>query len=102
MEALGLNGVAKLLRRDATDLGRAGTIAPFDLVFLDPPYGKGLGEGALASAAAGGWLKPGVLCVLEERADVAVALPEGFVAIDKREAGGSQLLFASLKARPCS
>ena len=50
METLGLNGVAKILRRDATDLGIAGTIAPFDLVFLDPPYGKGLGEKALASA----------------------------------------------------
>ena len=48
METLGLNGVAKILRRDATDLGPAGTIAPFDLVFLDPPYGKGLGEKALA------------------------------------------------------
>ena len=66
METFGLNGVAKILRRDATLLGNAGTIAPFDLVFLDPPYGKGLGEKALASAAAGGWLKPGALCVLEE------------------------------------
>ena len=63
----GLNGVTRILRRDATDLGQAGTIAPFDLVFCDPPYGKGLGEKALASAAAGGWLKPGALCVLEER-----------------------------------
>jgi 16S rRNA (guanine966-N2)-methyltransferase len=43
MEALGLNGIARILRRDAIDLGPAGTIAPFDLVFLDPPYGKGVG-----------------------------------------------------------
>ena len=32
---------------------------PFDLVFLDPPYGRGLGETALASALAGGWVAPG-------------------------------------------
>jgi 16S rRNA (guanine966-N2)-methyltransferase len=51
METFGLNGVARILRRDATDLGPAGTIGPFDLVFLDPPYARGLGEKAIASAA---------------------------------------------------
>src|SRR5918998_411405 len=39
IEALGLTGIARILRRDAASLGRAGTIAPFDLVFCDPPYG---------------------------------------------------------------
>src|SRR5687768_14621773 len=68
VEALGLTGITRILRRDATDLGRAGTIPPFDLVFCDPPYGKGLGEAAMASAAAGGWLKPEALCILEESA----------------------------------
>ena len=53
--------------------GAAGTVAPFDLVFADPPYGQGLGEPALASALAGGWLQPGALAVLEERGDVVVA-----------------------------
>jgi 16S rRNA (guanine966-N2)-methyltransferase len=95
MEAFGLNGVARILRRDATALGNAGTIAPFDLVFLDPPYGKGLGEKALASAAAGGWLKPGALCVLEERASAAIALPTGFQLREERDSGDSQLLLAS-------
>ena len=94
IEALGLTGVARILRRDATDLGRAGTIAPFDLVFFDPPYGKGLGEQALASAAAGGWLKPGALCVLEERADAELAIPGDFELVERREAGDSQLVFA--------
>jgi 16S rRNA (guanine966-N2)-methyltransferase len=91
MDTFGLNGAARILRRDATALGPAGTIAPFDVVFLDPPYGKGLGEKALKSAAEGGWLKPGALCVLEERADVAVELPQGFELADRRETGESQL-----------
>src|SRR3569623_3542098 len=56
IEAFGAGGTTKLLRRDATDLGPAGSIRPFDLVFLDPPFGGGLGEQALASARAGGWL----------------------------------------------
>jgi 16S rRNA (guanine966-N2)-methyltransferase len=94
MEALGLNGIARILRRDAIDLGPAGTIAPFDLVFLDPPYGKGLGEKALASAAAGGWLKADALCVLEERSDVRVALPARFLLLDRRQGNDSQLVFA--------
>ena len=45
VEALDLTGATKIWRRDATKLGEAGTLQPFDLVFLDPPYGKGLGEG---------------------------------------------------------
>ncbi len=96
MEALDLNGVAKILRRDATDLGPAGTIAPFDLVFLDPPYGKGFGEKALISAAAGGWLKPGALCVLEERASAAIHVPSNFDVLDKRNEGDTQLVFTTL------
>ncbi len=92
IEALGLTGVTRILRRDATDLGKAGTIQPFDLVFCDPPYGKGLGEQALASAAAGGWLKPDALCVLEERANAEVALPPGFEVLEERHAGESKLL----------
>lgn len=93
METMGLNGVAKILRRDATKLGAAGTIEPFDLVFADPPYDKGLGELALASAKAGGWLAPGAICVLEERANAVIALPDGFEILDQRSAGDSQVLF---------
>ncbi len=95
IEALGLNGVTRILRRDATDLGTVGTIQPFDLAFCDPPYGRGLGERALASAAGGGWLKPGAFCLLEERAGAAIELPAGFETLDRREAGDSQLILAS-------
>lgn len=93
METMGLNGAAKILRRDATKLGPAGTIEPFDLVFADPPYDKGLGELALASAKAGGWLAPGAICVLEERANAVIALLDGFEILDQRSAGDSQVLF---------
>ena len=51
VEAFGLTGRTKIFRRDATGLGEAGTLAPFGLVFADPPYGKGLGERALAVGA---------------------------------------------------
>lgn len=94
IEALGLTGATRILRRDATRLGAAGTIQPFDLAFCDPPYAQGLGETALASAAAGGWLKPGAVCVFEEREDADVALPDGFEVLDRRKSGDSQLVLA--------
>src|SRR5215210_213705 len=48
--ALGVGGVTRIFRRDATTLGEAHPIEPFSLVFLDPPYGQGLAERALTSA----------------------------------------------------
>ena len=46
-----------------------GSIKPFDLVFLDPPYGKGLGELALTGLRDNGWLAPGATIVFEESVD---------------------------------
>jgi len=94
IEALQLTGLTRIFRRNATDLGPAGTMAPFALAFLDPPYGKGLGERALTSLAAGGWLVPGALAVLEERANAEIALPQGFEEIDRRTWGDTQALIA--------
>src|SRR5712675_1516120 len=55
---LGLGGVTRVFRRDATKLGPAHPIEPFSLAFLDPPYGHGLAEKALDAARAGGWFTP--------------------------------------------
>jgi 16S rRNA (guanine966-N2)-methyltransferase len=81
---LGLGGTSRIFRRDATKLGPAHPVEPFSLVFLDPPYGKGLAEQALASARAGGWLKPDALIVVEEAKKSAFAAPEGFTEIERR------------------
>jgi len=94
VETLGLTGATKIFRRDAANLGPAGTIAPFDLVFCDPPYGKGLGEKALASALAGGWIAPGGLVVMEESVDAAINMPAGLTVLEGRTAGDTQLVFA--------
>jgi 16S rRNA (guanine966-N2)-methyltransferase len=74
----------RLISRDATRLG-ACTEAPFDLVFLDPPYGMGLGEKALSAALAGGWIAPGALVVWEESAPVVP--PPGLGRLDARRYG---------------
>jgi 16S rRNA (guanine966-N2)-methyltransferase len=99
IEAFGAGGVTKLLRRDATALGDAGTMGPVDLIFLDPPYGQGLGERALVAVREGGWLKPETLLVLEERSDATVAMPEGFTLEDRRIYGTAAIHILSVSAR---
>lgn len=93
VEKLGQTGATKIWRRDATRLGPLSGIEPFDLVFLDPPYGRGLGEKALAAARAGGWLADGALCVLEEAADAPFERPEGFDLVDDRDYGEARVRF---------
>src|SRR5438309_2880201 len=84
IEALGLGGVTKVFRRDASDLGPAHPVEPFSLAFLDPPYGKGLAEKALLSLRDGGWLLPGAIAVAEEAKAASVVAPEGYEELERR------------------
>ncbi|MCP5071786.1 MAG: 16S rRNA (guanine(966)-N(2))-methyltransferase RsmD [Rhodobacteraceae bacterium] len=84
IEILKLIGPTKLYRRDATRLGPA-KVAPFDLVFLDPPYGKLLGQKALSAALEGEWLTLDALIVWEENSEQSA--PEGFNLLDTRRYG---------------
>ena len=97
VEDFGLTGRTKIFRRDATKLGEAGTLAPFDLVFADPPYGKGLGERAPHSARQGGWLTPGALCVIEEVASAPFDPGPNFVVADERSYGETVIRFLEIR-----
>jgi 16S rRNA (guanine966-N2)-methyltransferase len=93
VEALGLTGVTKIWRRDATQLGpmAAGSGGPFDLVFLDPPYRKGSIPLALA-ALREGWLAQTALIVAECGEDEKFETI-GFRTIDERTYGLARLSF---------
>jgi 16S rRNA (guanine966-N2)-methyltransferase len=93
VEALGLGGVTKVFRRDATNLGPAHPLEPFALVFLDPPYAKGLAEKALASLRDGGWLTPAALLVVEEAKAAAFVSPEGFDELERRVYDDTEFVF---------
>ena len=93
VEALGLGGATRIFRRDATRLGAAHPVEPFALVFLDPPYGRGLAPKALASARAGGWLLPGALVVVEEAADAGFLASAGFAELERRTYDDTELVF---------
>jgi 16S rRNA (guanine966-N2)-methyltransferase len=88
IEKLRATGETTLMRNDATGLG-AWIASPFDLVFLDPPYGKGMGQLALTSARDGGWLAPDAMIVWEENAPMNA--PQGFKRIDKRKYGDTHV-----------
>jgi 16S rRNA (guanine966-N2)-methyltransferase len=97
VEALGLGGVSRIFRRDATRLGAAHPLEPFSLAFLDPPYGRGLAERALLSANAGRWLTPAALVVVEEAIDAGFTTPEGFEEIERRGYDDTELTFLHSK-----
>ena len=98
IEALQVVGNTKIFRRDAIKLGAIGTMKPFDLVFADPPYGKGLGEKAAASLLEGGWLAKEAVFILEEASENFPASLKGFQLMDQRKFGETTIgLFESLQ-----
>lgn len=98
IENLGLQGITRIFRRDATNLGRAGARDRYNLAFIDPPYGKGLADAGLRALVNGGWLADGAVAVVEERAGTALRLPEGFEQFDMRTYGDTAVTFLRYRA----
>ncbi|MFZ2872151.1 16S rRNA (guanine(966)-N(2))-methyltransferase RsmD [Zavarzinia sp.] len=88
-------GACAVLGRDAAKPGAPPPGFKADLAFLDPPYGKGLCEVALAALDAAGWLSPGVLVIAEHERKENPVWPEGFVAEDRRTYGKGAVTFLS-------
>lgn len=65
--------------------------APCNLVFLDPPYNKGLIPAALAALAEAGWIAPGALIVAELDAREDLPVLEGFEMEDERRYGKAKI-----------
>jgi len=98
IESFGIGGQTKLLKRDATNLGPLEKFKPFDIVFVDPPYGKQLGEKALGSASKNGWIAPKATVVLEENKDAEIEFPEGFELVDQRTYGDTTIMILNYQA----
>jgi 16S rRNA (guanine966-N2)-methyltransferase len=89
---LGVGERATLLRFDATKPPKP--TAPFDLVFLDPPYRSGLAMPALDALAKRGWLAPGARAVIEIAAGEPFKLDGSpFAIADERKYGAAKLIF---------
>jgi 16S rRNA (guanine966-N2)-methyltransferase len=100
--ALGVSDRLRIDRGDAAALGprKDADGPPFDLAFLDPPYGQGLGEAALARLAAGGWLAADAIAVLERSADDPAVAAVGFEPLDERAWGAARVSFARFRPAP--
>ncbi len=97
IDALQATGVTRIMRRDATDLGPipAGNQAggPFDLVFLDPPYGRDLIAPALEGAMAGGWIAPGAVIIAEMEPSAVIPAIAGIEPVQSRDYGETRVMF---------
>ncbi|WP_312812889.1 16S rRNA (guanine(966)-N(2))-methyltransferase RsmD [Brevundimonas sp.] len=100
MDAYGLFGRTRVHRRSAIDLGpRPGSAGEaFTLAFLDPPYGKGLGEQTLQKLLEGNWLAPDAVVVYERGSDEPEIDTPGYERMDARDYGAARVLF--LKVAP--
>jgi 16S rRNA (guanine966-N2)-methyltransferase len=72
--------------------------APCTLVFLDPPYAKGLVPRALAALQTKGWIAPGALIIAETGRDEETVMLPGFEVISTRDHGAARL--SALRALP--
>ncbi|ANW34873.1 16S rRNA (guanine(966)-N(2))-methyltransferase RsmD [Ketogulonicigenium vulgare] len=103
----------RLIRDNITRMGRAsdtrllavdtGALPPnsgaaADLVFLDPPYGAGLGTSALLAARKGGWIAEGALIVAEESGPFPP--PTGFTLLESRRYGDTHITLLRADAPP--
>jgi 16S rRNA (guanine966-N2)-methyltransferase len=93
LDALGCAGQARVERRDAArGQVAAPAEAPFDLAFLDPPYGAGLAEPALA-ALRDGWLAPGAVVAVERGQSEGRLAAPGYDLVDERAWGAARVAF---------
>ncbi len=86
--SLGVGDRASVIAADALCLGAASGPGA-DLVLLDPPYSKGLGERALTAAISGGWIAGGALVVWEESRPPVP--PAGMMMLDRRAYGNTRV-----------
>jgi 16S rRNA (guanine966-N2)-methyltransferase len=87
-EALKEQANVAILPRDAARPGKAERA--HNLVFVDPPYGKGLAGVAIAALAHAGWIADKALVVVETGAKEALAPPDGFQVLDERTYGAAK------------
>ena len=101
VESLGLGGATRIFRRAAHRIGLAPAGEPFDLAFLDPPYGRGLAEPALVALRDGNWLRDAALVVVEESATATLDPPDRFETRETRVFGETRIAILQYRRPGC-
>lgn len=94
IDLLDASDIAKVMAADARNLPDVDE--PFDVIFMDPPYGRSLGEPSLISAFEKGWIHAETLIVIEMAKDDVFDCPDEFLIIDERFAGVTKVLYIIL------
>jgi 16S rRNA (guanine966-N2)-methyltransferase len=91
IRALGVEDRARVVRADACRLEAAPH--PFEVIFLDPPYGSGLLAPALHGLVAQGWLAPSARVVAEIAVREPAPLAQGLELEEERRYGAARFVF---------
>lgn len=91
----GLSGVTVF--KEALKPIQASSVA--DVIFMDPPYAKGLWEKALPIFYQKGWINKQTIIVIEVDKTENICLPDGFQKTDKRSYGRNTFIFLMLGQR---
>ena len=63
------------------------------MVFLDPPYDKGMAAPALGALAGAGWIADKAICIVELAANEAFEPPGEFTIMEERRYGAARVIF---------
>ncbi len=97
VNALGMGDQTAIEAWDATRLpARPDRYPPAGLVFLDPPYGKGLIPPALNTLISGAWLAETATIAIETGSDEDLAFPPAFSQVNERAYGEAFFRFLTL------
>ena len=66
---------------------------PYDILFMDAPYNKGLSEVALINLHRQKWLKEGALCLIEVEKNEKIAVPSCYKIKNERKYGLAKVIF---------
>lgn len=77
-----------------------GTVTPFDLVFVDPPFSLDLWNETLSLLVERGWLKAGGLVYLESPANQTIDIPDSFETVKEKTGGRVCFRLLRLNAAP--
>jgi 16S rRNA (guanine966-N2)-methyltransferase len=98
IETCSAQGITRVWKRDAACLDPMPPTAngPFDLVFADPPYGKGFDVAALTGLAKGWLAVDGIIMLERGRGEGPLVTPD-FEVVDTRDYGAAQVVFLKCK-----
>ena len=90
---LGVKSKISIKKKNCLSIGENGS-NPFDLVFMDPPYGQKLGEKVLENMLNGNWFRLKTLIVWEE--NTKIMEPKNLNRLDIRKYGETNILIGEV------